>query len=163
MSEQGQRNKPRGSESFFDDSEQSNGNRNESADSSSRREAPYWQGVYQKPDYMQREDEFGLPSGGTVTPAARQSYASEAIFQKDHVSAGLLAIFLGLFGVHKFYMGCNNAGFIMLAVSIIGGVCTLGLASAVIWLIAMAEGTIYLMKSQNDFERQYVLNRRDWF
>lgn len=98
-----------------------------------------------------------------MSAAARRSYANEAIRQKDHVSAGLFAIFLGMFGVHKFYLGCNNAGFIMLAVSVIGGIVTLGLAAAVIWLIAIIEGVIYLTKSQTDFERIYVLNQRDWF
>ena len=100
---------------------------------------------------------------GSMSAAARRSYADEAILRKDHVSAGLLAVFLGMFGVHKFYLGCNNAGFIMLAVSIIGGICTFGLAAAVMWLIAVIEGVIYLTKSQTAFERAYVLNRRDWF
>ncbi|HAM15841.1 MAG TPA: hypothetical protein DCP91_08300 [Eggerthellaceae bacterium] len=83
--------------------------------------------------------------------------------QKDHVSAGLFAVFLGLFGMHKFYLGYNDAGFLMLAVSIIGGICTLGLATAVIWIIAVIEGIIYLTKSQTDFDRLYVLGAREWF
>lgn len=98
-----------------------------------------------------------------MSAAARLSYANEAIRQKDHVSAGLLAIFLGAFGMHKFYLGCNNAGFIMLAVSIIGSLLTLGIAAAVIWLIAIIEGIGYLTKSQTEFDRIYVLNQRDWF
>ncbi len=124
---------------------------------------PYWQGTYHAPEPAQLIDDASEPSYGSVSAAARRSYANEAILQKDHVAAGLLAIFLGLFGVHKFYLGCNNAGFIMLAVSIIGGIVTLGLAAAVIWLIAIIEGIIYLTKSQTDFDRLYVLNRRDWF
>jgi TM2 domain-containing membrane protein YozV len=100
---------------------------------------------------------------GSVSQRARQAYAAEALRQKDHVSAGLLAVFLGMFGVHKFYLGCNQAGFIMLAVSIIGGILTFGLAAAVIWLIAIIEGIIYLSKSQTEFDQLYVLNQRDWF
>ncbi len=98
-------------------------------------------------------------------PAARtrQAYALQAMKQKDHVSAGLFAVFLGLFGMHKFYLGYNDAGFLMLAVSIIGGICTLGLATAVIWIIAVIEGIIYLTKSQTDFDRLYVLGAREWF
>ena len=90
-------------------------------------------------------------------------YAAEALRQKDHVAAGLLAIFLGVFGVHKFYLGCNQAGFIMLAVSIIGGILTLGLAAMVIEVIAIIEGIIYLTKSQTEFDQLYVLHQRDWF
>ena len=123
----------------------------------------YWQGTYRGPEYVSQNGEPDAPSYGSMSAAARRSYANEAIRQKDHVSAGLLAIFLGLFGVHKFYLGCNNAGFIMLAVSIIGGIFTFGLAAAVIWLIAVIEGIVYLTKTQTEFDRIYVLNQRDWF
>lgn len=125
-------------------------------------EQSYWQGAYRGPD-SSRTDGYRPPSYGSMSEAARRSYANEAILQKDHVSAGLLAIFLGVFGVHKFYLGCNNAGFIMLATSIIGSIFTFGLAAAVIWLIAVIEGIIYLTKSQTEFDRIYVLSQRDWF
>ena len=75
----------------------------------------------------------------------------------------MLAIFLGAFGIHKFYLGYNTAGFIMLAVTIIGGVLTFSLASWVIWVIAIIEGILYLTKSQTEFEQIYVLNKREWF
>ena len=126
-------------------------------------ESSYWQGTYRGPDYATQGGTADSPSYGSMSYAARQSYAAEAIRKKDHVSAGLLAIFLGMFGVHKFYLGCNNAGFIMLAVSIIGGMFTFGLAAAVIWLIAVIEGIVYLTKTQTEFDRIYVLNQRDWF
>lgn len=127
----------------------------------------YWRGSLQVPEPGDSAPGEGqgphAPSYGSMSAAARRSYASEAIRSKDHVSAGLLAVFLGMFGIHKFYLGCNNAGFIMLAVSIIGGICTFGLASAVIWVIAIVEGLIYFTKSQTEFDRIYVLNQRDWF
>ncbi|MBQ9043787.1 MAG: TM2 domain-containing protein [Eggerthellaceae bacterium] len=127
-------------------------------------QSSYWQGEYHGPEYSRSEgDEHADQSYGSMSAAARRSYASEAIRQKDHVSAGLFAIFLGMFGVHKFYLGCNNAGFIMLAMSIIGGILTFGLAAAVIWFIAIVEGITYLTKSQTEFDRLYVLNQRDWF
>lgn len=126
-------------------------------------QSSYWQGEYRGPEYGWPDGEHAEPSYGSMSAAARRSYASEAIRQKDHVSAGLFAVFLGMFGVHKFYLGCNNAGFIMLATSIIGGIMTFGLAAAVIWFIAIVEGVIYLTKSQTDFDRLYVQNQRDWF
>ena len=122
----------------------------------------YWQGEFRGPDYMRKPQEE-VAHQGSVSAAARRAYAAEAIRQKDHVSAGLLAIFLGAFGVHKFYLGCNQAGFIMLAVTVIGGVLTLGLAAAVTWIIAIIEGIIYLSKSQTEFDQVYVLHQRDWF
>ena len=83
--------------------------------------------------------------------------------QKDHIAAGLLAIFLGALGVHKFYLGYNRAGFIMLATSIIGGILTFGLAASVMGVISVVEGVIYLVKSQSEFDRVYVHGSRDWF
>lgn len=132
---------------------------------SSNSSNPYWQGMYRL-DELADEGEVAVPVehvSGSVSARARQTYAAEALRQKDHVAAGLLAIFLGVFGVHKFYLGCNQAGFIMLAVSIIGGIFTFGLAAAVIEVISIIEGIIYLMKSQTEFDRLYVLNQRDWF
>lgn len=131
----------------------------------------YWQGTYKGPEppkspsQLLEEAQPGkdVSRDGSVSARARRAYAAEALRAKDHISAGLLAIFLGVFGVHKFYLGCNQAGFIMLAVSIIGGILTFGLAAAVVWVIAAIEGIIYITKSQTDFDRIYVLNQRDWF
>lgn len=136
---------------------------NHGAGGPAQRDDSYWQGSFRGPEYAQPEGQPAEPRYGSMSAAARRSYANEAIRQKDHVSAGLLAVFLGQFGLHKFYLGCNQAGFIMLAVSIIGGILTLGLATAVIWIIAIIEGLIYLTKSQTEFDCIYVLNQRDWF
>lgn len=92
----------------------------------------------------------------------QQSYAP-VVASKDHVAAGLLAIFLGSLGIHKFYLGYNTAGFIMLAVTILGGIITLGIAAAVMGVIAFIEGILYLVKSQSEFEQVYVFNKREWF
>ena len=123
----------------------------------------YWQGTYHAPGSQEEPEDFQPPGHGTVSTRAREAYAAEALRQKDHIAAGLFAVFLGMFGVHKFYLGYNNAGFIMLAVTVIGGVLTLGLAAAVIQLIAVIEGIIYLTKSQTEFDQIYVLNQREWF
>lgn len=116
-----------------------------------------------RPEEQGEDTEHDSSRHGSVSARARQAYAAEALRNKDHISAGLLAIFLGVFGIHKFYLGCNQAGFIMLAVSVIGGMLTFGLAAAVIQVIAAIEGIIYLTKSQTEFDRVYVLNERDWF
>ena len=94
---------------------------------------------------------------------AAQAYAAQAVKQKDHIVAGLLAVFLGLFGLHKFYLGYNETAFIMLAASIVGSLFTFGLAAAVIEVISIIEGVIYLTKSQTEFDELYVKNKREWF
>lgn len=90
-------------------------------------------------------------------------YAAQTVRRKDHVAAGLLAIFMGIFGIHKFYLGYNQTAFAMMATTIIGSILTLGLAGAVVWLIAIIEGIIYLSRTQEEFDRIYVNGERDWF
>ena len=134
-------------------SEQGLGSQDESS-------ADYWRGEHVSSlEFASDQDDVR-----NATPAeVRKMYAAQAVRQRDHIAAGLLAIFLGVFGVHKFYLGYNKPAFIMLAVSVIGSIFTLGLAGAVVWLIAIIEGIMYLSKSQTDFDRTYVLNERDWF
>ena len=92
-----------------------------------------------------------------------QPQYAPTVSTKDHVAAGLLAIFLGQLGIHKFYLGYNTSGFIMLAVTIIGSIFTFGLAGGVMWIIAVIEGIMYLTKSQSEFEQMYVVTKREWF
>lgn len=105
----------------------------------------------QQPSSQQPQSSYSAPA-----------YVS-AIGAKDHVAAGLLAILLGWLGVHKFYLGYYNAAFIMLGVSILGGIVTATLAAGAIWIISIIEGVIYLTKSQTEFEQMYVANKREWF
>lgn len=100
-----------------------------------------------------------MGSTGTGTYYATPGYVAT----KDHVAAGLLAIFLGGLGIHKFYLGYNTAGFIMLAVTVLGSIVSLGLAGAVVWVISIVEGIIYLTKSQTEFDNMYVYNQKEWF
>lgn len=107
------------------------------------------QSYYQQPTGQQ----YYQQSGG------QQPYVAT----KDHVVAGLLAIFLGGFGIHKFYLGYNTAGFIMLGVTILGSLVSFGISGAVIWVIGLVEGIIYLTKNQSEFDRMYVYSQKDWF
>ena len=74
--------------------------------------------------------------------------ASEETKQKKLVAA-LLAIFLGGFAVHKFYLGYKKTGAIQLVVSL---VTCLSIGS----IVGIIEGIMYLMKSDDDFEAVYV-------
>ena len=96
-------------------------------------------------------------------PYGQNYYQQPVVRTKDHVAAGLLGIFLGMFGIHKFYLGYNTSGFIMLGVAILGGLLSLGLATGVVWLIGLIEGIIYLVKGQAEFEQTYVFGKREWF
>lgn len=87
---------------------------------------------------------------------------------KSKVAAGLLAIFLGLFGVHKFYLGQTNAGVSILLLNFI----LLLLSFLLVWTIFiplfiyfvyfiegfvfLIEGIIYFVKSDEEFQRDCV-------
>lgn len=129
----------------------------------------YQQQAGQRPDGAQQAwqapgQQAWQPSGQQAwRPYQQPYYSSQVVRTKDHVAAGLLGIFLGFFGIHKFYLGYYSTGFIMLAVTIVGSLLTLGLAGGVMTLIGIIEGIIYLVKSQTDFEQLYVFNKREWF
>lgn len=125
--------------------------------------APYGAAQQFGQPYGQPQQPFGAPQQPYANaPYTPPSYA-QPVVTKDHVAAGLLAIFLGVFGVHKFYLGYNTSGFIMLAVTILGSIFTIGLAAGVMWVIALIEGIIYLAKSQSEFDAIYVANKKEWF
>lgn len=69
--------------------------------------------------------------------------------------AGLLGIFLGGWGVHKFYLGMTTPGIIQIVIS----VCTCGIGG----VIGLIEGIIYLTKSDEDFHETYVVEQKGWF
>ena len=81
---------------------------------------------------------------------------------KNRIVAGVLALLLGSLGVHKFYLGSNRAGLIMLACSLFGWI-LLFVPNGIVWLIALIEGVIYLTRSDAEFHERYEVQRRAWF
>lgn len=79
------------------------------------------------------------------------------------IACGICAILLGAFGIHKFILGYTTEGVIMLLVSLIGGIVTCGLASAVIGIIGIVEGIMYLTKSDDEFYTTYLASKKGWF
>ena len=82
---------------------------------------------------------------------------------KSKVAAGLLGIFLGALGIHKFYLGYSKEGVIMLLVTLVGGLITVGVAVWAVGLVGLIEGIIYLTKSDEEFASTYVQAKRAWF
>ncbi|WP_299216598.1 NINE protein [uncultured Dokdonia sp.] len=81
--------------------------------------------------------------------------------------AGLLAIFVGWLGVHKFVLGYQKEGIIMLVISIIGIVLScIGIGIFVVWamgLVGLIEGIMYLTKSDEEFYNTYQVGKKPWF
>jgi TM2 domain-containing membrane protein YozV len=69
--------------------------------------------------------------------------------------AGILGILLGGLGIHRFYLGDTTGGIIRLVISIF----TCGAGS----LIGLIEGIIYLTKSDDEFQRVYIEDKKGWF
>ena len=71
------------------------------------------------------------------------------------VTAGICAILVGWLGVHKFILGYTTEGIIQLAL----GIVTCGITN----ILSIIEGVIYLTKSDEDFVRTYIQNKKGWF
>ena len=124
------------------------------------------------------------PGAGGIGAALEGVMGSE----KTKVVAGLLAIFLGWAGVHKFYLGIKTPAIIQLAVGGGGLVLALFVGTAFIALgmfgigavigflmyvvgyaavmaagvLGLVEGIIYLTKSDEDFQSIYVTGQKQW-
>jgi TM2 domain-containing membrane protein YozV len=123
---------------------------------------PQGQAPYQDPAQPQQQNPY-QSQGQPQSPYYQQPYAQQTTASKDHIAAGLLGIFLGSLGIHKFYLGYNTSGFIMLGVTILGSILTFGIAAGAVGIIGIIEGIIYLTKSQEEFNQTYVYNRHEWF
>ncbi len=69
--------------------------------------------------------------------------------------AGLLGILLGGFGAHRFVLGDTKGGLIRFGITVV----TCGAGS----FIGLIEGIIYLTKSDEDFDRIYIKEKKAWF
>lgn len=76
------------------------------------------------------------PPGGTNTAGST----------KDRTTAGILAILLGGLGAHKFYLGDTGLGLLYLCFS----------WTLIPALVGLIEGIIYLTKTDEEFQQQYV-------
>lgn len=99
----------------------------------------------------------GAPSGYQpmqgVNPAAMTDWKQMGADKK--IIAGILGILVGGFGVHKFVLGYTTEGIIMIVITLV----TCGVGS----IIGLVEGIIYLTKSDEDFVRTYIQNKKGWF
>ena len=82
--------------------------------------------------------------------------------EKNKFVAALLALFFGTFGVHKFYLGFNKAGLIMLACTLLGWV-VFFLPTMIVGVIAFIEAIIYMTRSDEQFHETYEVRRKEWF
>ena len=89
-----------------------------------------------------------------MTQAYNQNEAS-----RMKILAGILAIILGVFGIHKFVLGYTGTGLVMLLVSVL----SVGVLSPVMAIIGLIEGIVYLTCSDQRFYDVYIAGRKNWF
>jgi TM2 domain-containing membrane protein YozV len=100
---------------------------------------------------------YGQPYG---PPMARPPYQPPPPgYSSNRVAAGVCGILLGSLGIHKFILGMQQSGLVMLLVTI----CTCFIAAPVMWIIGLIEGITYLTKSDEEFYQIYVIQRKEWF
>lgn len=98
-------------------------------------------------------------------------FADEAKEAFDNVSgenkkvlAGVLAILLGGFGIHKFVLGYHKEGVILLVITIGLNIFGFGFFFRfLVWIFTLIEGLIYLTKSDKDFYNTYQVGKKPWF
>lgn len=87
--------------------------------------------------------------------AQQGGYGYAPPVQSKKTLAGVLGIFLGGFGIHKFVLGYTTEGILMIVITIF----TCGIGS----ILGLVEGIIYLTKSDEEFYQTYQVNKRGWF
>ena len=75
------------------------------------------------------------------------------------IAAGICGILIGSLGIHKFVLGYQREGVIMLLVSLL----TCGLGAPIMSIIGIVEGVMYLTKPDEEFVRTYIQGRKGWF
>ena len=115
---------------------------------------------------------FAVPSlpgamvgGGSPSfaPAAQRptSVSGESAEYRAFVSkktgAGILALFLGNLGVHKFMLGLTTGGLTTLVLFL------LLIPIPFLTVVSFVEGVIYLSKSDEQFYQDYAVRKKQWF
>lgn len=110
---------------------------------------------------------MGGPNVAMAQPVAMPGYGYAAqpmpvfISPKSKITAGLLALFLGSLGIHKFYLGFTGPAVIMLLMGTVGWL--LILPPLVNGIIAFVEAIIYLTADDRVFHQKYVVEKKGWF
>lgn len=98
---------------------------------------------------------------GVSSTIERQASLSNARKSTNNKTAGILAILLGAFGIHKFYLGYTVEGLILLVFGIVG--LTTHIAYLTAFLVGLIEGVLYLRIDNHKFLQTYVTNKKGWF
>jgi len=94
--------------------------------------------------------------------SAKETFEDVTAGDNKKLIAGVLGILLGWLGIHKFILGYNTEGVVLLVLGLLGFF-TCGITSAISGLIGLIEGIIYLTKSDTEFHNTYQVGKKSWF
>ena len=117
----------------------------------------------------EKASEFAEDAKETATEfvdSAKEAF-NNASGDNKKVLVGIIAILFGGLGIHKFLLGYNQEGGILLGLWIVGAVLTcFGIGVLLIWalsVVGLIEGIIYLTKSDEEFYNTYQEGKKPWF
>ena len=115
---------------------------------------PHFSGTQQdqQQHYGNQQPPYGYQQYGYQQPYRPNDIFAEGPSGKSRGIAGLLAILLGAFGAHYFYLGKTTPGVVFLVATFI----TCFALGAVTSVISIIQGILMLCMSQEEFERKYV-------
>ena len=87
---------------------------------------------------------------------------NEVSGENKKILAGVIGILFGWIGIHKFILGYNKEGGILLILGLLGFL-TCGITSGISAVIGLVEGIIYLTKSDEEFYNTYQVGKKPWF
>lgn len=98
--------------------------------------------------------------GKVEVPGGAPVYSKEQTDKK--IIAGVLAIVLGAFGVHKLFLGYTVEGITMLVIGL-AGFLLCGFPTMAVGIVGLIEGILYLTKTDSEFVETYLIGRKTWF
>jgi len=108
----------------------------------------------------QEFQEEAKSTASDFTEGAKEVYEQfTSEHQSKRIVAGIIAIIFGSLGIHKFILGYQKEGIIMLVVSLL----SFGFLAGLVALVGLIEGIIYLTKSDEEFYQTYQIGRKPWF
>jgi TM2 domain-containing membrane protein YozV len=110
----------------------------------------------------EKAKEFASEAKGSASEFAESAKETFTSGDNKKILAGVLGILLGWIGVHKFILGYQKEGIILLVLGLLG-IVTCGITSAISGLVGLIEGIIYLTKSDEDFYNTYQEGKKSWF
>ena len=116
-------------------------------------------------DATEKASEFAgeaKEKAGEFAGEAKEAF-DRATGDNKKVLAGILAILLGGFGIHKFVLGYTKEGIILFVGTRILAILSFGFLSWLIWVFTVIEGIIYLTKTNEEFYNTYQVGKKPWF